>query len=248
MVNFSSSTTYYDSEKIRRFAHEYAEQNVDEGVQSGLEPRSIVIKRLELEYQSAVDMGHLRTPITQAVQLIMQEGINILGTDEWKILEQELKNFSEKMQKIQIDDASDESLQKLTGMSDQAMSEIARIARERYEKDDFDNSAALWIFLTQLKNNEPKYWKCLAMSWHELKKFTDAVKAYEAAINLGDTHVLNYLAAAECYFHLDMRNKGIEKFEQGKCLIEGQSVQNEWDGYVADLQTQFLDGYGRGGA
>lgn len=180
------------------------------------------------QYKEKIEMRDVGKSLSQALFLIMNEGRKYLDLDAFTRTIDEFESAFDRLMKLEFDAIKDQSIKELSGISDETVSTIEKMAIQKHKEKDLTSSGRLFFLLTILDPDNFSIWIRLGIVHQENKNYLDALKSYGRAFNLNSTNIPNHIFMAECYMEIKDRFNALQECELLKSLISTQDIDTKW--------------------
>jgi type III secretion system low calcium response chaperone LcrH/SycD len=119
------------------------------------------------------------------------------------------------------------TLQEIIGFSETTMEKFYQSACVMFHEGRFKHSEDAFTFLTTLNPNTFAFWLGLAMSYHHLEEYEQALLAYSCASNADRTHPLPDFYAASCHLSLGNKEQTAHHLEDAIAKCKVSEVHSE---------------------
>jgi tetratricopeptide (TPR) repeat protein len=146
------------------------------------------------------------------------------------IIDKDQESFSQKLERGM-------SLQALANMSDATLSKMYRAAKRLYDMKLFEESAAAFVYLTNLNPEPHALWKGLGNAEYCLKHYEDALNALEAAVEADPADPTCFMIMSRCHLQLGNIQEAINAIDR---TLETAGERPEYQHWKAGLEQEKL--------
>lgn len=216
-------------ETIERLADELATQEAEQKIkqQTGhqLSTFESIKMYLKEKYIKELKMEDAKNLLSQAAQIILEEGEFDLTQNEWMHLTSQIAKSMEKLSRTLPNKVieSQEPFYQLTYLKHPDLGLIEKIANRKYFERHYAESIALYFLLATLDSQNFHFWQRLGMAYHAFSDLKKAMEAYLHALILHPEDISTRLFLVECLCFLREKDQAAKQWEMIETLIENQS-------------------------
>lgn len=130
------------------------------------------------------------------------------------------------------------SIQEQCGISNEALEEMYKAAKELYDQGNFLTSRAVFTFLTLLNSFRYAFWLGLANSEYHLQAFDSAVLAYAFAIEIKPSDPISYIYSSRCYEELQELDNAINALDLALLVIDQNNSYSKWKQIIQEEKVR----------
>ncbi len=112
-------------------------------------------------------------------------------------------------------------------LSSGSVETLYHIAYMHYRQGKYGDAAGLFRFLTMHDIRNSKHWMGLGASLQMLRKYSEALQAYQLAASLNALDPRVHIYAADCFFALDYRKEGLDALACAEQAIKQQKTPDK---------------------
>lgn len=223
-------------QSIEHVADELAEQEANaQADYNKLINKNAIKPHLKEEYINYLSLKNLGDSLTKASSLIVNECKKTLKQNEINLI---LTEFTQGLIKLSEfnDFNQDRNFQEISGLSQDALDLIEKIATQKYSDHDYQASKELYILLSLLNTNNLNYWCKLGINYQFLNSFKQAIQCYEKSLVLSPSNFQLHLFISECQIELGEIDLARLELIKAKKLIDENKLNSNWHEYFLILE------------
>lgn len=175
--------------------------------------------KLKAEITEALHFKELSQYVEAALNVLFRDGKKYLTEEQLNAL---LNTFSHADEHLAKPHEHIENYQTVFHVSDAEMEAIERIAIENFNQKQFEDSLAIFIFLTTLHPNIAGYWHRAGITAQKAGALDLAIGFYSNSIELEPGLISSHLFLIDCYLKLKMFSEAQSQYAIAKKLSENQ--------------------------
>lgn len=195
-------------------------------------------QKIEEEVRRASDLSEFGAYITSAVRIFRHEGIRYLDEEQNRILLEGLSELGKKIDQLDLENLTDQSLYEAFEVLNPSVEAVLKMGIAKYEEDLYQDSLALFTFLTLIEAGEPDYWFRMGLVAEKDNKIDLALRAFEVAEDLNPGLAGPHIYAAECLLLKGLKQEARREVEEAKnCINQSETAWGEEVAAIEDLLT-----------
>lgn len=215
-------------DELQEEAEAFADEKlVEEKLKNQLLPEQAMRERLIVKFKEAHMMTELNEHISNAVNIIWNEGQFYLDAEQWQSLQEEMERAKERVEAI-VFDPETMTFDEYLGLSNEAIELIELIGKSKFNESELASCLSLYAFLSTIKSMEPMLWYRLGIVLQECGDMERAIKAYDMSLEFNPENIGVYIFSAECCQELGKQGDADIRLEQAEKLIEEQLAGQVW--------------------
>lgn len=189
--------------------------------------KELYFLRIKSEAQEALRMRVIGESLSDAFNIIVQQGKRYLDMDSYYDVIDSFEKAFDLLMKCDDNDIQEKNFKDIMAISNTTMSQIEKIAQEKFKEGDFSSSAKLYILLTVLNPVSYNYWIRLGINYQEMKEYKEAIKVYRKAFVINPLSIPNHLFIAECFIDLNDKVEALAEIDYIKSLLDSEP-ESRW--------------------
>lgn len=190
---------------------------------------------LEREIRDSINFTEFDRHITEAITILWKEGSASLEKEEYSVLINSLFALKKNLSLLDLNELDDAKLQEVLKLPANCGEMILKIAIEKFNQKQYDESLSLLIFLTLVNPQDPDYWYRLGLVAKKCKNYPLALCALETTSELTPDFIGSHIFAAYCYFEMQSRENAVAEFDRAKNLYDIK-MEEKWQQPLAHIE------------
>lgn len=206
---------------------------------NGIKFESLIVRRARLEQKihNSTSFTEFSQHVSDAITILWKEGPNFLGKEEYLILINGLFILKKKLDLLDPNDLNDAALQEILKLPSNCGKLIHKIAIEKFDQKQSQESLSLLIFLTMVNSDDPDYWFRLGLVAQNCKNYPLALWALQTTAELAPDFIGTHIFAAYCHFEMQAREEALAELAESKKILNSTNVEDKWQQHLINIET-----------
>ncbi|MBA3238171.1 MAG: hypothetical protein H0T62_07490 [Parachlamydiaceae bacterium] len=194
--------------------------------------------QLEQKVRASLDFAEFGSYIESAFKIIRTDGPQYLDKADYKSVMDSLDKLNQQLTSLDITKLCGNSLRNALVLPKKIQQLILKVGIDKFITESYDNSLALFSFLSLTDPEEPDYWYRLGLVAQKCENYVLALKAFAATSLLAPDFIGARIFAAQCYLHSGSGDDAEAELLEATRILKGSAeMAGEWQKYVEDIDV-----------
>lgn len=170
-------------------------------------PTAQAIRNFLMEYgEDCVTLWELSQPTEEDCRKMIEE---VTGEASKKLSKEQLSMLREILEDLYL---KGKSLAEALNLNEQNLEDIYRMAYAAYNSGQYLEAKNLFVFLTLMDRENPRFFFGAGASYHMLKDYSNAIAFYTCVTWIDLLNPLPWYHLGDCYIHQNLKNEAAQAF------------------------------------
>lgn len=194
-------------------------------------PKEAKRAKIEQEVRAFADHTEFGKYIASAYSIFETE------VTEDQTLQKSLSELKKKLNQLDLkEELSDEKLQAILALPEEVQNSILKIGITKFTEEKFEESLAVFTFLTAVADEEPDYWYRLGLVAQKAGHLDLAINALKTVSDLAPDFIGAHLYEAECYLNNGMINEAKLELDEAKKCFHTTDEKEKWRDQMFEIE------------